>query len=235
MHDKSGFDFTKFVPGFDFLKNMNAGSGAATSAANPAWVAPTLDPAELDKRIQELKTVHFWLDQNTKAVSATIQALEVQRMTLSALQNMNVSFGEMADALKIKPHAAKSTPAHGDAGAHDHAKESHASSKPKSTRKPSKKAKAAGAGVDPSQWWGALTQQFQNIANTAMHEMAKNADSHPGAPASAAHSKAAHSAATKASTKAGAKTATKTATQPVATKRSFTTRSSKTTRTRSRG
>ena len=87
MTNPAGFDFTKFVPGFDFLKNLTPGGGAsgATSAA-PGWVAPTLDPEELDKRIQELKTVQFWLEQNTKAVGATIQALEVQRMTLNTLK-----------------------------------------------------------------------------------------------------------------------------------------------------
>lgn len=188
MHDGSGFDFTKFVPGFDFLKNMNG--GAAASAAHPAWVAPTLDPAELDKRIQELKTVHFWLDQNTKAVSATIQALEVQRMTLSALQNMNVSFGEMADALKIKPHAhAQHDDAHPSAAKPKAARKSATkAASPSSTKSNAKNKASAGpaAGVDPSQWWGALTQQFQNIANTAMHEMAKNAETHPGAPTASA-------------------------------------------------
>lgn len=180
MHDRSGFDFTQFVPGFDFLKNMGSGN-AANAAATPAWVAPTLDPAELDKRIQELKTVHFWLDQNTKAVSATIQALEVQRMTLSALHNMNVSFGDMAEALKVKPHTHK---AHDDQPSHAQPKSKEAAGKTatKTTRASSAKAKAAPAGVDPSQWWGALTQQFQNIANTAMQEMSKNAETHPGAP-----------------------------------------------------
>lgn len=44
-----------------------------------SWVAPTLSVEELDKRIQELKTVQFWLEQNTNALKATIQALEVQK------------------------------------------------------------------------------------------------------------------------------------------------------------
>jgi hypothetical protein len=195
MHDSQGFDFTKFVPGFDFLKQM--GSGSAAASANPAWVAPTLDPAELDKRIQELKTVHFWLDQNTKAVSATIQALEVQRMTLSALQNMNVSFGEMAEALKAKPstHTSEAEPEA------PFASKASTKSATKPSAKTAKKSRAAStATVDPSQWWGALTQQFQNIAHTTMQEMAKNADHHPGAPAakgksaSATHKASAHAA-----------------------------------------
>ena len=103
MTNAAGFDFTKFVPGFDFLKNLTPGGGAsATSAAAPGWVAPTLDPEELEKRIQELKTVQFWLEQNSKAVGATIQALEVQRMTLQTLKGMNMSFNDLAESLKVK-------------------------------------------------------------------------------------------------------------------------------------
>ena len=55
MTDSNAFDFTKFVPGFDFLKNLTPGGGASSTSAAPGWVAPTLDPEELDKRIQELE------------------------------------------------------------------------------------------------------------------------------------------------------------------------------------
>ena len=58
------------------------------------WIAPTLDPAEIDKRIEELRTVQFWLEQNARMLAATIQALEVQRMTLSTLKTMNVAVGD---------------------------------------------------------------------------------------------------------------------------------------------
>ena len=200
MTDAKGFDFTQFVPGFDFLKKLGSG-GATATAATPGWVAPTLDPAELDRRIQELKTVHFWLDQNTKAVSATIQALEVQRMTLNALQGMNVSLSEMADSLKIKPEtfatpsfaasAAEAAPASAFASKPEAAApgSSKPAPKPKAKKKPAAAKPEADAPdapqVDPAQWWGALTQQFQNIAQTAMGDMAKNAATHPGAPGAA--------------------------------------------------
>ncbi len=52
------------------------------------WFVPTLDVGELEKRIRELKTVQFWLDQNSKTVSTTLQMLEVQKMTLAALQSL---------------------------------------------------------------------------------------------------------------------------------------------------
>jgi hypothetical protein len=167
MSDPKGFDFTKFVPGFDFLKNLTP--GASGTAAAPGWVAPTLDPEELDKRIQELKTVQFWLEQNAKAVGATIQALEVQRMTLATLKGMNMSFNDLADSLKVKP---SETPQPEEPVV-------------KKTKRNTTKAKAAG--IDPSHWWGALTDQFQHIAHKAMTDMA-HAHDHKAAPQTSAPS-----------------------------------------------
>jgi hypothetical protein len=100
------FDFSQFVPGFDFLKNLAAGAAASGQGTGSvpglpslsSWVAPTLSVEEVDKRIQELKTVQFWLDQNLNALKATIQALEVQKMTLSTLQGMNVRMEDLANS-----------------------------------------------------------------------------------------------------------------------------------------
>ena len=175
MTHSAGFDFTKFVPGFDFLKNLTPGGGAASTSAAPGWVAPTLDPEELDKRIQELKTVQFWLEQNTKAVAATIQALEVQRMTLNTLKGMNMSFHDLAESLKVQPQDKYSFTQAASAPAEPEPEAPKAEAKPSKSR--SKKA-AAAAGVDPAHWWGALTDQFQHIATHAMHDMAQRAQTH---------------------------------------------------------
>ena len=35
MTNPAGFDFTKFVPGFDFLKNLTPGGGASAASAAP--------------------------------------------------------------------------------------------------------------------------------------------------------------------------------------------------------
>src|SRR5687768_14122563 len=104
MSDNGNFGFAKLVPGFDFLQNLAKGA-AQNMPQVPGlsnWVAPTLNVEELEKRITELKAVHFWLDQNGKALGATIQALEVQKMTLATLQGMNVNMGELANAMKLK-------------------------------------------------------------------------------------------------------------------------------------
>ena len=80
----AGFDFARFMPGFGFLQQ--AGQPQEAGLAFSQWIAPTLDPQETGRRIQELKTVLFWLEQNVTALKATIQALEVQQLTCQTLQ-----------------------------------------------------------------------------------------------------------------------------------------------------
>ena len=105
MSDTSnGFGFGKFVPGFDFLQSLAKGATSSIpqlpNLSN--WVAPTINVEELEKRIDELKAVQFWLEQNSRALAATIQALEVQKMTLATLKGMNFSMGDVANAFKLK-------------------------------------------------------------------------------------------------------------------------------------
>jgi hypothetical protein len=180
MSDNSNLGFGKFVPGFDFLQNLAKGA-SQTLPQMPNlsnWVAPTLNVDELEKRIGELKAVHFWLDQNSKALGATIQALEVQKMTLATLKGMNFNMGDVANALKLKAAdtmlsgVQKMSDKAADAASAVSAK-SHAARKSTNKAGGSKSPAAGGASVvDPMQWWGALTQQFQQIAATAMKDVA---------------------------------------------------------------
>ena len=171
MSDTSAFGFGKFVPGFDFLQNLgqaaNPGAkGSPQGMPNMAsWVAPTLNIEELDKRIQELKTVQFWLEQNTNALKATIQALEVQKMTLSTLQGMNVNMAEMAKAFTAKMPDLQP----------DLQPDPQPDPQPKAKAAEPQQDAAKGPAVDPMQWWGSLTQQFQNIAAAAVKDVAAKA------------------------------------------------------------
>jgi hypothetical protein len=182
MSDNTNYGFAKLVPGFDFLQNLAKGA-AQTIPQMPNlsnWVAPTLNVEELDKRITELKAVHFWLDQNSKALGATIQALEVQKMTLATLQGMNFNMGDVANALKLKTAETVATgvqkvsdAAEAVAGAADSMRRK-AAGKAKAAKADAKGEGAARSGpVDPMQWWGALTQQFQEIAANAMKDAAQ--------------------------------------------------------------
>jgi hypothetical protein len=52
----------------------------------PGMAMPTLDPAEIDKRIAELRSVEGWLTMNLNMVKFAIQGLEVQKAALQAMQ-----------------------------------------------------------------------------------------------------------------------------------------------------
>ena len=161
--------FTKLVPGFDFLQGLVKNAGSALPNIG-SWVAPTLDPEELEKRIEELRTVQFWLEQNAKMLGATIQALEVQRMTLSTLKTMNVQMSDLRDAMKLPGRPAATSSAASAAA------EPAAPAAKRPARKLSPAEATAPAGVvDPMQWWSALTKQFTQLAAGAMKDNAGDA------------------------------------------------------------
>jgi hypothetical protein len=158
-------NFSKMVPGFDFLQGLVKNAGAAMPSIGQ-WVAPTLNPEELEKRIEELRTVQFWLEQNARMLAATIQALEVQRMTLSTLKTMNVPLQQLRESIKVRESAPAMFPPETAAPA--------PASRKKGARKPSP-AEAATPAVDPMMWWGALTKQFTQLAASAMKDSAGDA------------------------------------------------------------
>ncbi len=171
MSDSDTAGFGKFVPGFDFLQNLAKGATSnipqMPNLAN--WVAPTLNVEELEKRIEELKNVHFWLEQNSRALGATIQALEVQKMTLATLKGMNFNIGDVANALKLK--AADSMASGVQRVTERAASTAKTLSDAAGAAKSSKDSKASVAGlIDPMNLWGSLTQQFQQIAANAVKE-----------------------------------------------------------------
>ncbi|KQO15554.1 PhaM family polyhydroxyalkanoate granule multifunctional regulatory protein [Acidovorax sp. Leaf78] len=207
MSDTSNFGFGKLVPGFDFLQSLAKGASSSIpqlpNLSN--WVAPTISVEELEKRIDELKAVQFWLEQNSRALAATIQALEVQKMTLATLKGMNFSMGDVANAFKLKTAdtvmsgvqkaagtvsgaadavagaaarvASRAADAQADEAEEAEEEDDAPAAAPKSKADKAGKAKAASAAepnvVDPMQWWGALTSQFQQIATNAMKDAAK--------------------------------------------------------------
>lgn len=148
-------DFAKMVPGFDFLQNLMKGAGGALPGMSQ-WIAPTLDADEVDKRIQELRTVQFWLEQNAKMLGATIQALEVQRMTLATLRTMNLPMGELRESMKLDPAAFMP--------------KAEAPAAPAPAAAPAEAPAPAPPAVDPLQWWGALTRQFTELAAQAIKD-----------------------------------------------------------------
>lgn len=150
----------------------------------PTAFAPTMDVAELDRRVQDLKAVEQWLGMNLNMLRSTIQTMEVQRGTIAALQ----AFGSMVGDV-----AGSGGPAVGAGGSAAAARTPEASRKdePAATAAPGKTtAGAAGPApapdsaaargtpqigmpgdatmMDPTAWWNMLQQQFQQVAGSAL-------------------------------------------------------------------
>lgn len=178
--DKTDFSaFGQYIPGFDFLQSLARQATGVAPGLQPAasampslghWVAPTFSVEEIEKRIHDLRAVEFWLDQNAKALAATIQALEVQKMTLATLENMNLSLQDVAESFKIKPETVQAQ------AAARPAKPAEPPVKPAAESAQTDSAQAsAKTGVDPMQWWNSLTEQFTTIATSAVQDMAGQA------------------------------------------------------------
>jgi hypothetical protein len=191
------------------MPNLSGGAGGASAIpAVPSWPMPTLDPQELDKRIQDLKTVQFWLEQNARMIGMTIQGLEVQSMTLSTLKGMNVSMEAVRDALKAHvtpPAAATPSPSAAQPAAPAPAP-APAPAQASAPEPASMAATGTAAGtpeaaadlINPMRWWDTLTQQFSHLATHAAATTPVQ-PSAPSTPASEAAASASKPAAKKAS------------------------------------
>lgn len=69
----------------DFVKNMWGNLGFSL----PGMVTPTLDTDELQKQITDLKAVEGWLRMNLSMLQMTIQNMEMQHSTLTAVKTMS--------------------------------------------------------------------------------------------------------------------------------------------------
>jgi hypothetical protein len=88
-------------------------------------VAPPMSVDELDKKIQDLKTVESWLNVNMNMLRGTIQALEVQRATIATLQSLGENFAQHMQQASTQANAQASAaqtdiPKPGSFSASDH-------------------------------------------------------------------------------------------------------------------
>ncbi|HEX4583867.1 MAG TPA: PhaM family polyhydroxyalkanoate granule multifunctional regulatory protein [Burkholderiaceae bacterium] len=117
----------------------------------PSMMMPTLDPNELEKRINDLRTVEHWLDMNRALLHTTIQTLEMQRNGLIALQSM-----------------ARSAQAGSAAAGFGPAEQAASGAAASSRGEPAAGAQAAA--FNPAVWWNALQDQFVRVAQAAAAE-----------------------------------------------------------------
>jgi hypothetical protein len=79
---------------FEFLKMLWGPMGLPL----PGMVTPTLNVSEIEKRIAELRSVEAWLTVNVNMLKMSIQGLEMQRATLSAMQGMQAAGAQAAQS-----------------------------------------------------------------------------------------------------------------------------------------
>ena len=135
----------------EFVKNLWG------SMKVPGMSVPSLSPEEIDKQIADLKAVESWLQINMSMLRSSIQALEVQSATLSALRSMGQSFAKAA------------APASDDKPAFESpfAKEQKTEGEAPSGAMPETAALAAQL-ANPALWWNAVQDQFSNAVSQVM-------------------------------------------------------------------
>jgi hypothetical protein len=77
-------------------------AGAAPAFPNPMAMFATLDPAEIERKIGELRVIENWLSMSLNFMQLSIKTLELQRASLAALRAGPASVSEPAPN---KPHS----------------------------------------------------------------------------------------------------------------------------------
>jgi hypothetical protein len=153
---------------FDFFKNMWSGMpGMNLPGMNlPSMVMPSLSVDEIERQIKDLKAVESWLALNLNMLQGTIQALEVQKATISTIQTMGESFSA---AMQPPPKTTEPSPKSGfdspfKATAAKPAEAPAASSvDPAAGEQPNMIPPMA----NPAVWWNMLQDQFKQAVDTA--------------------------------------------------------------------
>lgn len=161
----------------------------------PSNLAPTMDPAEIDRRIADLKVVEQWLTVNLGMLRSAIQGMEVQRETLAALHSFGQAmtqpgaggnaaaqaleaFSQMQRAASTAAGTAVSAQAVNRSDPADPQQVSaSASGKEPASQTPAgshpggladELSRAAVAAVNPNAWWQLLQSQFNQLAQAAL-------------------------------------------------------------------
>jgi len=140
---------------------MAQGFGPSLSMMSD-MMTPLTNIEELDKRITDLRAVEQWLKLNLGMLQSAIQALEVQRATLTTLR----AFGAFAQA-QMSPSSSEPEPP--KAGA---ARERAAGPDAANPGAGSEGAASAPPGFDAGSWWNLVQAQFNQLAQFAMAQPA---------------------------------------------------------------
>lgn len=160
----------------EFIKKMWTGLGV------PGMVVPTLKIEEINKQITDLKAVESWLNLNLNMLHTTIQALEVQSATLSALHALATVNQAGVDAQKegaadaaattwpipgfpfafMNPTQNTNVPLAPGQAAKEEVTQEQATSSPAENMASNTSMGASGA------WWDLLQNQFKQAVNSVV-------------------------------------------------------------------
>jgi hypothetical protein len=162
---------------WDMMK-LNPFAAVAAPGGSPSlsmmsdMLAPLTNVEELDKRIKDMRAVEQWLKLNLNMLQSAIQALEVQRATLSTLRAFGAfaqSSMDQAQASSAASGAASSTASSAASGwPAPPAEKPKAEAQAQPGTEASSEAGVNDASFDPSGWWNMLQSQFNSLATLAM-------------------------------------------------------------------
>jgi hypothetical protein len=138
---------------FDTMDFMRKAWGGLSQM--PGSLQPTLDVDEIDKRIADLKAVEQWLNLNMGMLRGTIQGLEVQRATITAMSSLGKSVlpdpmnKAMGQAISQSVEAA-----------------ANVVGKTRAARK--KVGTVVDAASTANAWWNGLQKQFNDVTGAAL-------------------------------------------------------------------
>ncbi len=138
----------------EFVKNLWG------SMKVPGMSMPSLSAEDIDKQIADLKAVESWLQINMNMLRSSIQALEVQSATLSALRSMGESFSK---ATSVPSSSEEDRPAF--ESPFSSSERAEGSSSASATSDPTA---MAAEFANPAVWWNTVQEQFSNAVSQAM-------------------------------------------------------------------
>ncbi len=121
----------------------------------PGMSMPSMSPDDINKQITDLKAVESWLQMNMNMLRTTIQTLEVQSATLSAIKTMGQSFsGTGTSPSAFDTQTSFESPFNKPADTSDQP----ASAMPDT-------AAFAAQFANPALWWNTVQDQFAQAVN----------------------------------------------------------------------
>ena len=81
-----GFGLPGSAAGMSGMVPPFAGASGGLPFPNPATMFATLDPAELERKINDLKVIEGWLQMSLNLMQLSIKTMELQKASLEALR-----------------------------------------------------------------------------------------------------------------------------------------------------